>query len=135
MYTNILIPIAFEDDRDVAGAIDVAKCLSGAGASITFIHVIEQIPIYATEFVAPDMLTGSRDKIAERLATLAATVPAGRVAVVDGGAGRGITEWATQNAVDCIVIASHRPVFSDILLGSTAAWVVRHAQCAVHVIR
>ena len=27
------------------------------------------------------------------------------------------------------------PGFEDIFLGSTADWVVRHAKCAVHVIR
>ena len=41
-------------------------------------------------------------------------------------------EWANG---DLIVIASHVPRVSDIFLGSTAAWVVRHADCSVHVIR
>ena len=58
-----------------------------------------------------------------------------RVVVIDGPTGRSITNWADETGVDCIVIPSHRPVMSDILLGSTAAWVVRHAHCAVHVIR
>jgi nucleotide-binding universal stress UspA family protein len=33
------------------------------------------------------------------------------------------------------VIASHRPGMADLLIGSTAAQVVRHAPCAVHVLR
>ncbi|MEO0359386.1 MAG: universal stress protein, partial [Pseudomonadota bacterium] len=49
--------------------------------------------------------------------------------------GRTITDWARDKGADLIVIASHRPTMSDIFLGSTAAWVVRHADCPVHVIR
>ena len=37
--------------------------------------------------------------------------------------------------IECIVMGSHKPGFSDYLLGSTAARVVRHAPCAVHVYR
>ena len=43
------------------------------------------------------------------------------------------TEWETDT--DCVVIASHRPGLQDYLLGSTAARVVRHAACSVHVLR
>jgi nucleotide-binding universal stress UspA family protein len=55
--------------------------------------------------------------------------------IVLGHAARSIVEYAENNNVDCIVIASHQPGFSDIFLGSTAAHVVRHAKCAVHVVR
>ena len=46
-----------------------------------------------------------------------------------------ILEWAESNKVDCIIINSHKPGLQDYFLGSTAARVVRHAQCSVHVIR
>ncbi|WP_371932559.1 universal stress protein [Pararhizobium sp. IMCC21322] len=46
-----------------------------------------------------------------------------------------MVEYAESNGVDCIIIASHRPGLQDYFLGSTAARVVRHAHCAVHVIR
>ena len=135
MYTNILIPVSFEEDRDVAGAIEIAKRISGPDANITFLHVLEPLPSYAGEYVPADLLQGTREKVRERLHEISADVPNGRMALIDGPTGRSITDWASQNGADCIVIASHRPVFSDILLGSTAAWVVRHADCAVHVIR
>ncbi|WP_299150764.1 universal stress protein [uncultured Tateyamaria sp.] len=135
MYKNILIPVAFEEERDVAGAMEVAARLSGPDAHTTFLHVMEQLPVYAAEYMPADMLAGTRSRAKERLSDLADKVPGGRMAVIDGPTGRSITEWASDNSADLIVIPSHRPVFSDILLGSTAAWVVRHAQCAVHVIR
>jgi nucleotide-binding universal stress UspA family protein len=46
-----------------------------------------------------------------------------------------ILDVADEKEVDLIVIASHRPGFQDYYLGSTAAKVVRHANCSVHVVR
>lgn len=50
-------------------------------------------------------------------------------------AGRVITEYANKSDIDCVVIGSHKPGLRDYFLGSTAARVVRHAKCAVHVLR
>ncbi|MBT8411941.1 MAG: universal stress protein, partial [Octadecabacter sp.] len=44
-------------------------------------------------------------------------------------------DFATDNSIDCIIMASHQPGLEDYFLGSTAARVVRHAKCSVHVIR
>ena len=57
------------------------------------------------------------------------------IEVVVGHPGRTITDYADENGIDCIVIASHQPGLQDYFLGSTAARVVRHAHCAVHVLR
>ncbi|MBT8474881.1 MAG: universal stress protein, partial [Alphaproteobacteria bacterium] len=46
-----------------------------------------------------------------------------------------ITEYADSHGCDCIIIMSHQPGLQDYFLGSTAARVVRHAHCAVHVMR
>ena len=55
--------------------------------------------------------------------------------VVDGHSGRTILDYAADAGSDLIVIASHRPGMGDLLMGSTATQVVRHAKCAVHVLR
>jgi len=55
--------------------------------------------------------------------------------IVEGHSGRTILDYAENHQADCIVVASHRPGLQDYLLGSTAARVVRHASCAVHVVR
>ena len=57
------------------------------------------------------------------------------IAVVSGHAGRTILDFAGEQGIDCIVMNSHRPDLTDYFLGSTAARVVRHARCAVHVLR
>lgn len=57
-------------------------------------------------------------------------------AVLEGPAGSSICDAATQLGVDMIVIATHgRSGLGRAVLGSVADHVVRHAHCAVLVIR
>ena len=56
-------------------------------------------------------------------------------AVRHGSAHHEILDEAESSDVDLVVVASHRPELSDYLLGSTAAKVVRHANCSVLVVR
>ena len=135
MYSHVLVPISFDEDRDAAGAAKVAQLLAGENGRITLLHVIEQIPSYAISYLPPEYLSESRGAAEAELADMAAQLPRAQGLVVEGHSGRTILDWAEANAVDCIVIASHRPGMQDLLLGSTATQVVRHAACAVHVIR
>ncbi|MRU14239.1 universal stress protein [Roseovarius sp. A21] len=135
MYKKILVPVSFDNDRDAAGALEVAARLAGDEAEIVLIHVMEQVPSYAISYVPQDYLVESRQAIEAELREMAGSVPKGSSEVVDGHSGRTIVDYAEKNGVDCIVMASHRPGMADLLLGSTAAQVVRHANCAVHVIR
>jgi nucleotide-binding universal stress UspA family protein len=135
MYDNILVPISFDEDRDSRGAIAVAKALVGEGGKITLLHVMEQIPGYAISYMPTDYITESRKAIHAELQAMTAGMQNGQAVLVEGHSGRTIVEWADKHGVDCIIIASHRPGMQDLLLGSTATTVVRHARCAVHVIR
>ncbi|MFP7672610.1 universal stress protein [Marivita sp. S0852] len=135
MYSNILVPIALdnEDDR-TAHAISVAKKLADDGARITLLHVVESVPSYAISYISSDILDATRTGIEKEMERLAAD--AGAVAkVIEGHSGRSILDYAEEHGPDLIVIASHRPGMQTLLLGSTATHVVRHARCAVHVLR
>lgn len=137
MYKNILVPVAFGEDSDtrVQSASAVAKKLAEDGARVTFLHVLEQIPGYAASYLPPDYIAQARKSIENELEDIASAVPGGIGIVVSGHSGRTILDWAEDNPVDLIVIASHQPGMQDLLLGSTAAQVVRHARCSVHVLR
>ena len=135
MYNNILVPVSFDQDRDAQGAIDIAKALAADGAAITLIHVIEQIPGYAAAHLPPNFMADKHQSLQTDLAAMAKGAGDLNAAIVSGHAGRTLLDWADDHGVDCIVIASHRPGMQDLLLGSTAAKVVRHAKCAVHVLR
>jgi len=135
MYQHILVPISFDDDRDSAGAIEVAQAIRAKDGRITILHVMEQIPTYVISYMPEEYLANSRKAIHAELEEIAGKVPGATGLLVEGHSGRTILNWAEENAVDCIVIAGHRPGMQDLLLGSTATQVVRHASCAVHVVR
>ena len=135
MYSNILVPISFDEDRDAVGALEIAGAIAAEGAKITLIHVMEQIPAYAISYMSADYMAQSRRAIEEELGQMAEGLPGATGLVIDGHSGRAILDYAERDKTDCIIIASHRPGMQDLFLGSTASQVVRHATCAVHVIR
>ena len=121
MYAHILVPVSFDQDRDSKGALRAAQLLAGETGRISLLHVIEQVPSYAISYLPQGYANEARKAVEAELA--------------ERHSGRTILDWAEAHEPDCIVIASHRPGMQDLLLGSTAAKVVRHAPCAVHVIR
>ena len=135
MYMNILVPVSFDEERDARQAIDVALKLAGEGAHITLLHVVEQVPSYATTFASQSYLEEAKKAVQEQLDKLAEGIANAEGVVIEGHSGRSILDYAAEKWSDCIVIASHRPGLQDYFLGSTAAHVVRHAGCAVHVVR
>lgn len=135
MYHNILVPISFDEGRDVSGPLKLAKLLATPDATITFLHVMEHIPNYAVSFMPLNYLHEARIAIQGRLDDISDSFPSAKGVLIEGHSGRSILDWADAHSVDLIIVASHRPEMKDLLLGSTAAQVVRHAACAVHVVR
>lgn len=135
MYKNILIPIVYDPDGVPEAALDVARQLRDEGAQVTLLHVIEELPNYATSYVAIDYIEQSRQQVTERVTEVAGMIEGGKPVVVHGHSARTILGYAEDNGVDCIIVSSHKPGVQDYFLGGTAARVVRYAQCAVHVIR
>ena len=133
MYKNIIVPIALDHERDVEAALAIATALKTEGGKITALNVIDQLPSYATEYLPVDHTKSQADGVAKDIQAVVGGIA--EVAVVHGHSGRTILEYAEDNGADLIVIASHQPGLQDYFLGSTAARVVRHAHCAVHVVR
>lgn len=135
MYKNILVPVSFDQNYAHLDPVPVARTLAGEGAKITLLHVLEEIPAYAMTYMPDGFRDESRDATKAALDEKATAIPGALSVVIDGHAGRTILDYAEEHGVDLIVMASHHPGLGDYLLGSTAARVVRHAQCAVHVMR
>lgn len=135
MYANILVPVSFEADRDAQGALAIAKILCKPGGKITLFHVIEQVPQYATTYFPPGFSKEVEAKMKVRLEEMTDGADNVLAQIVHGHSARTILDFAETQNKDLIIVASHRPGMQDLLLGSTAAKVVRHATCAVHVIR
>lgn len=135
MYSNILLPIVFDKEHDPQSAFDVAKALARPGATMTVLHVMEDIPGYAAAQVPEGVIAANHAEIERSVADLAATLPGAKGVVIRGHSGASIVQFAKDRDMDCIVMASHKPGLENFFLGSTADRVVRHAKCAVHVLR
>lgn len=134
MYKTILIPVALEHPEE--RAIAVAKTLLSPGGKLTLLNVVEEIPAYVAAYLPAGTVERT---VADALATLETIATDTGVAcsadAVRGHASQKILDYAERNDAECIVIASHNPGLEDYFLGSTAARVVRHARCSVHVLR
>lgn len=134
MYDNIIVPMAL-DHGFGATALKLAQKLLNEGGKITALHVYEQPSGTVNAFLDEDIVRQAFKKAEDKLLSRMAGVPNAQAIVVKGHSGRTIIDFAADSGADCIIVGSHKPGLIDYLLGSTAARVVRHAPCAVHVLR
>ena len=135
MYDHILVPVIFDKGHNPSRSFEAARALASEGAKLTVLHVMEEIPAYAATQIPAEVLENSRAQTRQALAEKAAGLPGAEAVMISGHAGRAIVDYAEEHAVDCIIMASHKPGLEDYFLGSTADRVVRHASCSVNVIR
>ena len=135
MYKTIIVPVATDHSPHSKAALQVARKLRDKGGQIIAIHAIEPVPGYVAQYMPEGQAEASRAAAEEVLKRETEDADDIELALIAGSAGQAITDYAERRKADLIVIASHKPGLQDYFLGSTAARVVRHAQCAVHVIR
>lgn len=136
MFNNILIPVDLGDISRATDNFKRAAELIDEGGKITLINVVEDIPTYV-EFEMPENYAAKHMVTAQdHLENIVKNegIKAG-FDVLRGRPGPAILDYAEENDVDLIIMASHKPELMDYLIGSTAARVVRHAKCSVMVIR
>lgn len=133
MYSNILVPVAYEPGFDVSREVGVAAALLAPGGRVTLLHAMDPVPFYAIDYMPEGWQRELSAAIAADLRTQAGSIPGAQVEVVQDDPNHAILDWANANGVDCIVLAMHRS--NRTLFGSTAARIARHAPCAVHLIR
>jgi len=137
MPTKTLIPVDLSQQEAAQAALAQARKLD-ANADMTLLHVIPRIPEYYATNIPEEVFQNHRDNAEKELRAFAQKqgVPdTAKIALRGGSAGREILNYAEENKADLIVIASHDPGWGDFLLGSVAAFVVRHAHCSVLIVR
>lgn len=135
MYRKILVPMALDHDISPQ-TLAIAKLLSkSGGGEIIAIHVYEAPPSSVSVYLDDSIVKKGFESAKRRLHEKLAGIDDIKAELVKGHTHRTIVDYANNNEIDCIVIGSHKPGLGDYLLGSTAARVVRHAPCAVHVHR
>jgi nucleotide-binding universal stress UspA family protein len=135
MYANILVPVAPDHGAVIGKSMQAARALLTPGGRITVLTVIEAIPSYVAQYLPQDQQDRNRSEMEAALHDEFTGQDDVAVMVRIGHAAQSILDAAEAGQHDCVIIASHRPGLQDYFLGSTAARVVRHAQCGVHVLR
>jgi universal stress protein F len=140
MYKNILVPINPAHGEVADRILAIAKKLVDDDGQITALSVIEPLPSYISDYVREqtleDRVKENRNAaMAELQAMMTRAGVSGKVILDEGTPSPEILRIAREIKADAIVLGSHRPDFRDYLIGSTAARVVRHAQCTVVVER
>lgn len=135
MYKNILVPVVFDEGHDTQASYLAAIALANDGANFTVIHIRDDIPSYVAAEIPNEVLLANQREVERLLTQSANALPGATTKLLTGHAGRAIVDFADENHIDCIIVASHKPGIEDFFLGSTASRVVRHAKCSVHVIR
>ena len=136
-FHNILAAVDFSQTSDDALAVSV-ELTRACHARVHVLHVVPDVP-YATEPVVFDFaafLREGADAARKELADVVARHPiepallTTHVAV--GAPAAEIVRYATENAIDLIVLGAHGHGFFDrLLIGSVAERVARRAPCAV----
>lgn len=136
MYKHIIVCVDLSHGEAGKGLLDKATQLVDEGGTIRLLHVLEDVPSYIAAELPRDLNDRREAEAKVELGLLSGTIPASVQSEVRTGAAAGqILQCAEDTGADLIMIASHRPGLSDYFIGSTAARVVRHAQCSVLISR
>lgn len=134
MYKKIIAALGLSHGHG-SRALETARSLKSEDGEIFAVHVLEPVPGFATYYLPPDHEQEVRKLAKEAIAERVGEKKDAKVVVLSGSPGLTITEYAEEIGADCIIVGSHKPELQDYLLGSTAARIVRHASCSVHVLR
>lgn len=135
MYRHILIPVALDHEAMVGRKIETARPLLAEGGKISLLTVLEQVPGFVAEFIDLKPENHLTQRVKQRLDDVAGGAEDIETSVSTGKPGVKIAEFARENDVDLIIVASHHPGAQDYFLGSTAARVARRAPCSVFILR
>jgi universal stress protein F len=140
MYSHIIVAVDLAHGEAGRALLAKAAQLVDEGGTIRILHVLEEVPSYIAAELPRDLNDRRAAETRVEMKLLAAEVAGATGMKVEmetrhGAAAGQIIEAAADAGADLIMIASHRPGLSDYFIGSTAARVVRHAQCSVLITR
>lgn len=136
MYKNIVVAVDLSHGEAGKALLQNAAALVDEGGVIRMLHVLEDVPSYIAAELPRDLNDRRQAEAKVELGVLAGETGASvETEIRTGAAASQILQCAEDTAADLIMIASHRPGLSDYFIGSTAARVVRHAQCSVLISR
>lgn len=138
MFKHVIVPVDLGHPEPARRAIAVARNNLAPEGTLTLLHVIAQMPTYVATELHSDLYENAAESARlalQKLVERDQLPPTTEIRVIRGSVYRKILEDVTAPDTQAIVMASHNPRFTDFLIGSTAAQVVKHAQCSVFVVR
>lgn len=136
MYSNILVPIDLSHGDVGKHILKLARHVGGPDAKITVLTVMDDIPAFVASQIPEEVVEMHHAEVRDSITSIVEAAEGKTiVSIRKGNPGSVILDEAEQIGADAIIIGSHRPDYRDYLIGSTAARVVRHAQCSVIVDR
>lgn len=134
MYKKILVALSLEHGYGER-AINTARKLKAENGEIIALHVFEPVNSSVSLYLPKEHVQSVRKSAKEDIAKKIGAEKDVEAVVLTGHSGQAVTDYAKEIGADCIVVGSHKPGLQDFFLGSTAARIVRHAPCSVHVLR
>jgi len=134
MYNKIIVALALDQGFSTK-AVELARKLKNDDAKIIAVHVREPLNDVARLYVPEEVIQKTREATQAELDKRLLNQHDVEPVMLTGHAGRELSDYADKIGADCIIVGSHKPGIEDFFLGSTSAHVVRHAKCAVHVLR
>lgn len=136
MFKKIMIPIDMAHPERAPEMIEAARKLGEGKAKMVLATIIHSVPAMAELSVPPEYFENAKSEARKALSGIAkAHGVDADIELRVGQPANDILQIQKDLEVDLIIVGSHRPGFQDYFLGSTAARVVRHAQCPVLVMR
>ncbi len=138
MYNTIVVAVDLTHPAQGKALLERGLKLLDAGGSVRILHVLEEIPSYIAAELPRDIGDKRNADAMVELKSIVQDVGAAETVhpeIRSGAPSAQILQCAEDNKADLVMIASHRPGLSDYFIGSTAARVVRHAQCSVLITR
>jgi universal stress protein F len=136
MFDSVLVAFDIAHEEHGIKILKRARALCSENAVLKVIYVGEEIPSYMEYAIPQDVIDEGVEDTRKRLKKLVAEHDHGAQIIVSRGRPHiEILAFAEKMNADLILTASHNPGIQDYLIGSTAARIVRHAQCSVLIDR
>ena len=136
-HETVLVPVDFSEESQ--NALQAAVELAGDASKVHLIHVLPPLEAISPAVVWGDLSDETRIDAVKTYSTKFLSDHGATGASIEvrvGSPGYEVTEYAKEIHADVIVISSHGyHGIKRMLLGSVAEAVIRHAHCAVYVLR
>lgn len=136
MFKCIVAAVHPEHIDRAVDTVKRARAILSEDGTLLIVSAVEPPPYYVSDQIPRDLTEDVVREAENKLSPLLEDTPQSHEVIVrSGDANDLILGIAKDRDADLIMVASHRPGFSDYFLGSTASKIVRHAQTNVLVLR